>query len=182
MQQTFCTWERHQVVVARLVAFWDVKLILLADAKEFAVVYLSHQLAEDRQGSPCTLTECHASEVDVSVITAHPAGNHQFGAETDEPTVGIAVRRTCLAAQVASDVVGTTTQGATCTFVDDCLEHVDHLASLLLREHLVHARGEVGDDVAVGILNASDEQGRVVDTHAGEDGVGTCHLTNAHVA
>ena len=127
------------------------------------------------------MTECHAAEVDVTVITAHPAGNHQFGAEADEPTVGIAVRRTCLTTQISADVVSATTQSTTRTFIDDRLEHVNHLTCLLLRQHLVHARGEVGDDIAVGILDARDEQGRVVDTHAGEDGVGTCHLADAHV-
>ena len=63
--------------------------------------------------------------------------------------------------------------------VNDGLEHIDHLVGIVLADHLIHHRLEVGHHLTVAVLDARDEHRRIADAVVGKGRIGAHHLPHA---
>ncbi len=122
----------------------------------------------------------HRIEVDVAVLTAHPATGHKRRREAHKPAVGIVVRRSGLAAHVGFHTQ--TAHTASGTFVDNGTQHDQHLVSAGYADDFLHFGSKGCQHVSVVVLDAGHEQRSYPDTLVGESGIGTYHLADGNLA
>ena len=119
--------------------------------------------------------------MDVAVFAAHPAATDKLRRESHEPSIGVAIGGTRLAANLALDVIAMA-DAACSTSVDNTLQEHEHLVSTLCADDLVHARLELHDEIALIVLDARDKHRCRADAVIGKCGVGADHLSNRHFA
>ena len=151
------------------------------EAQFGVVVDLLHKEGEDRHGSTCTLSSFHGIEVYGAVLASHPATGNQFGCETDEPTVGVILGSTGLAAHRHSEGILTAAQTHTGTFGDHFFEHINHLVGCQLADDLVRLRRKGCEYVAIIILDACYVERFGSNTTVDECGIGIGHLLHANI-
>ena len=103
--------------------------------------------------------------------------------ETDEPGIGVIVRRSGFAGCLGLEAVPLAQPqvAGAARFVHDRLHHARHQDGHGRPQHLLARRGGLEDQVAVGIFDAVDRGGPHADALVGEDAVGGHQINERHL-
>ena len=118
--------------------------------------------------------------MNIAVVATYPAATYKLRGESHKPSVAIAVGSTGLASYLAREVV-LIAQSACRTTIDYSLEQHKHLVGTLLAYHLIHTGLEIGDDIALIVLNTAHEHRSSTYAMIGKCGIGAHHLCHSHL-
>ena len=158
-----------------------IKHLIVVVSQTVVGIKLLHVICPYRQSHSGTLSHLHGVEVDVAIVAAYPHSTDKSGSDTHKPCIAIVVGSTGLATYLALEIVFIA-YASTRSAVNHSTQHIEHLVGTLLTDHLVHARLEMGNDIALIVLDLCDEHRCTADAMVDEGSICTHHLAHRNLA